>query len=187
MAQRGRRVRGLAALTAAALVGLVAGGCGLLFGTGFGGFDPELMSSSPIATFTDGSATIAISGGETITLDEVGRGSRIDSMFGSEVQWSNADGWSLRLSGAGADFGPGTLESTAFVTIDRISGGEHWSTFDPGRCIVEVEVADETGLSGTATCRGLTWYDALIPLGPMAPSEVDEPEFDAEITFEATP
>ena len=186
MAQRGRAI---AAVTAAAFIALVAGGCSLLLGGGFSPFDPEvMMSSSPLAEYAEGSATIEIADGETITLDQVGAGSRIDSLFGSEVQWSNGDGWSLRVSGAGADYGPGTLESTAYLTIDRISGSQHWSTFDPGRCIVDVEVADASGFSGTATCRGLTWFDAMMgPLAPVEPSEVDEPEFDAEITFEATP
>ena len=192
MLQRGRRVRGLAAIATASIVALVAGGCSLLFGGDFGAFpmDPELMSSSPLASYAEGSATIAIAGGDTITLDDVDPESKIDSLFGSDVHWSNADGWHLRINGAGMNLGgpDSGIEGTAFLTIDRINDGTHWSTFDPSRCIVDVDDADETGLRGTATCKGLTWFDAMMgPLGPMEPSKVDEPEFDAEITFEATP
>ena len=183
----GRRGRGIAAVGAAGLVAFVATGCSLLFGSGFGPLDPELMSSSPLATYSDGSATIAIDGGETIELNVLDPTSGIDSMFGSDVHWSNAGGWHLRVSGAGTDFGGG-IGGTEFVTMDRITDGAHWSTFDPSRCIVDVDVADASGLRGTASCKGLTWFDAMIgPLGPSGPDEIDEPEFDAEITFEATP
>jgi len=166
----------------------VAAGCSLLFGSGFGPLDPELPSSSPIAEFSDGSATIAIDGGEPIVLGILDAQSRIDSLFGSDVHWSNADGWHLRVNGAGSDFGGGVeIGGTSMLTLDRISEGRHWTTYDPTRCIVEVEVADETALRGTATCKGLEWYDALGSFGLTEPKDVGEPEFDAEITFEATP
>lgn len=183
----GRRGRGVAAAGATGFIAFVAAGCSLLFGSGFGPLDPELMSSSPLATYSVGSATIAIGGGETIELDVLDPSSGIDSMFGSDVHWSNGDGWHLRVNGAGTDLGDG-MGGAEFLTIDRITDGAHWSTLDPSRCIVDVDVADESALRGTATCKGLAWFDAMSgPLGAMGPSEIDEPKFDAEITFEATP
>jgi hypothetical protein len=40
---------------------------------------------------------------------------------------------------------------------------------------------------GTATCRGVQWYDAVDGISVEAPKPADKPPFDAEITFEATP
>ena len=68
-----------------------------------------------------------------------------------------------------------------------MTDGNHWTTYDPSRCIVDIEVADESAIRGSATCKGVEWYDALGNFGLGEPSEVDEPPFDAEITFEATP
>jgi hypothetical protein len=152
------------------------------------GFDGEFPSSSPIATFATGSATIAIGGGETIELTDVAKGASIDSMFGSEVHWTGPDGWHLRVTGAGASDEFGGFGQTAFVSIDRVFDGKHWTVLDPGRCIVDIEVADKTRIKGTATCRGLEWYDALdSDFGPDGPSGLGEPKFDAELTFEAVP
>jgi hypothetical protein len=79
---------------------LVLGGCQALFGSGFGGgaFDGSFPSPSPIATYTSGTASIAIKGGETIKLDKVAAGSGVDSMFGSNVRWSSPSGWNLRIN-----------------------------------------------------------------------------------------
>jgi len=184
----GRTSRALAAISAASLIALVAAGCDLLLGGGFGAFPEELPSSSPIVNYAAGHATIAIEGGETIELEALEPESGIDSLFGSNVSWSNADGWHLRVSGAGVDpsggLAPAEIE---FLTLDRVTDGNHWTTYDPSRCIVDIEVADESAIRGSATCKGVEWYDALGNFGLGEPSEVDEPPFDAEITFEATP
>ena len=34
---------------------------------------------------------------------------------------------------------------------------------------------------------GVEWYDALGGMMALEPSPLDEPKFDAEVTFEATP
>ena len=75
----------------------------------------------------------------------------------------------------------------AYLQIDRIVGTAHWTTADPSRCIVTVELADETALRGTATCKGLRWSDTLATgFYSMKPAYVEgEAPFDAEITFEA--
>jgi hypothetical protein len=183
-----RTSRALVAGAFASVVALVAAGCSLLMGSGFGAFPEGMPSSSPLATFSEGSATIAIADGETIELDALEPESGIDSLFGSNVSWSNGDGWHLRVNGAGVDPSGGLAPAEiAFLTLDRVTDGDHWTTYDPSRCIVDIEVADETAIRGSATCKGVEWYDALGNFGLGEPSEVDEPPFDAEITFEATP
>jgi hypothetical protein len=129
-------------------------------------------------------------GGETVALDQLDESSGIESMMGSDVQWKNADGWSLRLNGAGMVLPDGfgtTMGSPAYLTLDRISDGHHWTTYDPSRCIVTVETADKTAVRGTATVAGVQWYDAVDGISVEAPKPADQPPFDAEITFEATP
>src|SRR6476469_2598524 len=193
---RGSRGRGGRATAALMLVGamslaVTAAGCEMLLsGAGFGtGFEPDgFPSSSPIATFKSGSATIAVDGGAPIELTDLEAGSGIESLFGSDVHWSNADGGHLHLAGAGAELpdemGPGP---GAFLTLDRIQGGDHWTTLDPTRCIVDVTTADASGISGHATCKGLEWYDETGGVGIAAPEDAGQPKFDAEITFEAKP
>lgn len=164
MAGRGRGSRRAAVLVAAGLA-LVLGGCEALLGPGFGG---DFPSSSPIAAYTTGTATIAITGGETIKLERVAQGSGVDSLFGSDVRWTGPSG---------------------YITLDRIVDGQHWTTmFDGSRCITDVDLVDATGIRGSPTCKGVAWYDALdmeFTQGP--PKPLDEPKFDAEITFEAVP
>ena len=184
-----RGSRGAALAIGGLLVAFVAGGCELLLsGAGVGpqGFPPP----SQIASFSTGSATIAITGAETIELNELDKTSGIESMVGSDVRWTNADGWSLRVNGAGMSLPDGIeppIESAAFITLDRISDGHHLTTFDPSRCVVTIAVADKTGVRGTATCRGVEWYDALDGASIEQPKPADAPQFDAEITFEAAP
>jgi hypothetical protein len=89
-----------------------------------------------------------------------------------------------------AQSGTAAYFSPAYLTIDRIVGTQHWTTLDSSRCVVTVTKADETGLAGTATCKGLRWSDALsMGLGSsfQPPYISGEPAFDAEVTFEATP
>jgi hypothetical protein len=123
-------------------------------------------------------------------MSELAKGATIDSIFGSEVHWSSPDGWHLRVDGAGADDGGlgGFGGEFAYVSIDRIFDGNHWTTFEASRCLIDVVVADKSRLKGTATCKGLEWYDALgAGFTAEGPTTLDEPKFDAELTFEAVP
>src|SRR5262245_17297834 len=126
---------------------------------GGGGFGSDFPAPSQIASFSTGHATIAIAGGETIELDKVGAKSGIESIIGADVRWTGDDGWSLQVSGAGADYPDGvtTIDTPALLMLDRITDGSHWTTYDPSRCVVTVEVADKTGLRGSATCKGVEW------------------------------
>jgi hypothetical protein len=177
-------VRATAILAVTAL-GLT--GCSALLG---GSFEGEMPESTQIASFSKGSATIAIAGGETILLDQVVDGAAIDSVFGSNVRWTSTSGWHLTVSGAGADeeYGGG---DAAYLSFDLIADGRHLTTsFESStRCIVDVDEADENEIGGSATCKGVKWYDAIgmFDMPPGAPEPLDEPEFDAEVTFEATP
>jgi hypothetical protein len=152
---------------------------------GGGGFGDELPSSSPIASYATGTATIAIKGGETIKLDQVAKGAGVDSLMGSDVRWTGPSGWYLRLMGAGAT----EMPADGFISFDRIADGQHWtSSYDGGRCIVDVASADKKSLRGSATCKGVEWYDALdLGFAQGPPKPLDEPKFDAEVTFEAAP
>ena len=184
-AWRGAAVAGLAAAA------VVASGCGLLFPPT--GLDGSIPSSSPIASYRTGAATIAIDGGKAIQLSTLAEGASIDSLYGSNVHWTGTGGWHVRLSGAGGNDGGfgglGGFGSSGTVILDRIADGQHLTTYDPSRCIVDIKVADKTGLRGKATCKGLEWYDALDLGGfsPDEPKDLDLPKFDAELTFEATP
>ena len=181
-------------VAAAGLVGLVAAvilaGCSLLIpGWRDVDFEGSFPSPSSIASYSSGSATIEIAGGETFTLDRVAAGAGVDTFFGSNVRWSGAGGWSLRLSGASSGSGgmlyPGI--DSGYLTFDQIADGHHWTTLDGSRCIFDVDVADASVLRGHATCKGLLWFDALdSPMSFSSPSPVGGPAFDAEVTFEAT-
>lgn len=182
------RARGRVQVAALGLLAaFAAAGCELLFP---GAFTPdgELQAPSPLATYTTGSATLGLSDGTRIRLDRLSKGPHLVTTFGSSVRWSNAAGWNLQVSGAGAGtpFGAGLLGSQAYIQLDRIVGVEHWRTYDPSRCIVDIDVADQTALKGSATCKGLEWTDALEVPFSDEPTEIGQPAFDAEITFEAT-
>jgi hypothetical protein len=179
VARRGAAVAGIGVLLL--MIASAAAGCELLIP---GGFNDSFPSPSPIATYFKGSATIAIKDGETVKLDRVADGSGLDAFFGSNVRWTNDAGWNLRVGGAGSQE---ALGNTSYLTLDLIADGKHLTTYDPSRCIVDVEVADKTGLRGHATCKGVEWYDALDVQIPRPSEEADEPKFDAELTFEATP
>jgi hypothetical protein len=177
-------------VAAAALVAFVAvgvAGCGLLFPGPMGGFNPE-AEPSPIATFTEGHATLAFGDGTKVDLGTLNHGPHIYTQMGSNVRWSNGDGWSIGVMGAGGDFGFG---SGGDITIDHIADHKHLTALAEGRCIVTTKTADKTGISGTATCKGLHWIDIgdggmFGPFGE-SPDPSAGPGFDVDITFEATP
>ena len=169
------------AVLASLAVPLLAG-CSLL---GFPPYlvDEEFPEPSGLATYTAGSATITLDDGTVIDLDEVGRHSTLNTVTGTSVRWRSPDGWSLGLQGVAGDEAWGSFE---MLQLDRIFDGNHWTTWDTGSCDIDMEHADEKRVAGTATCNGLTWMDALEQPTFDMPEPLDEPEFDAEITFEAT-
>ncbi len=144
---------------------------------------PPFPISTAETTFTTGSATIELAG-ETLVLDELTGGGSMAEDFGIQAKWSNGDGWYLTYYSY-PDIGFGS--ESAYLSIDRIFDGQHWTIYDPSRCVTTTERADATGVEGTATCRGLSWSDYFSSSSGMGfPQEIDgEPTFDAEITFEA--
>jgi hypothetical protein len=193
---RGGRSR-LVAFACLAALAVLLGGCELLLGPAFGpddgrGFGPDpsfdfedpFPSSSPIGTYAHGSATIRIAGGETIELTRFYADATADANFGANAHWSGPDGWHLRISGAGSDesYGGG------YVVFDRVRGGEHWTSLDEvDHCDLDVTVMTADALRGTATCTGVRWFDELdMSDDPDGPKPLDEPAFDAKVTFEAT-
>ena len=165
---------------------LLLGGCQYLYG--FDPTDPDAFAPpSPLATYVEGNATIAIADDPLIELGRISSAALYDSWYGGEGTWSNADGWYVRVYGA---TGTGAFGLSGSVTLDRIVDGQHWTTFDTSRCIVTIEAADAKALRGSAICKGLRWSDALGgSYGSMLePGYVaGQDPFDAEITFVATP
>jgi len=185
----GRRAAAIAGTAGtAALFSLVAAillvGCDFLTGSGSNGPSP-----STLAVYSRGTATIAVKSGETITLDQVVAGSSVGSAYGSEVRWTGPGGWTVRVSNVGV---PNTFGSTGsnggYLVLDRAVGGEQWTTRGDARCIIHIDVVEATTIRGTANCTEVAWYDASnqpFEAGQQPP--LDEPKFDAEVTFEAVP
>jgi len=165
---------------------LVVGGCGLLFPS----YPtlPEDLNAPPLALYGNGQATITLADGTKLVLDSVEKDSNLQQAYGASVHWSGGDGWHLRVMGSGSGLG-----SFAYLSLDRIADGKHMAAWDSSRCIVDVDLADVTGIRGSATCKGLEWYDVMssefpFPFASESPgSGSDEPNFDAEIEFEAFP
>ena len=180
------RVRRAVPIVLALFVGLIAGGCEFLYG-----YDPTdddaFAPPKSITTYGEGEATITIADEPAILLGTLTSGVLLDSWYGGEATWSNANGWYVRILGAGVD--GGMFGSGATLMLDRIVDNGHWTVFDPSRCIVTIEAADAKGLRGSATCKGLRWSDALgTGTGLIDPVYIDGVDpFDAEITFEARP
>jgi hypothetical protein len=171
-------------LVAAGMAALAVAGCGLLFPS----YPmPEDLGAPPLAVYRHGQATITLGDGTRIVLDEVAADSNLVEALGATVHWTGADGWHVRLMDASPDLGWG---SYAYLQLDRIEDGNHWTTWDGSRCIIDVDLADETGVRGRATCKGLQWSDALNPFPEVLSSPSTDgrgPKFDAEIEFEAFP
>jgi hypothetical protein len=133
---------------------------------------------------------------ETMTLDQIGPDSMLDSYMGATVTWRNDDGWIVRMnaydySDPGAGDVPGSIGGD--VTVERIDGHEHWSagsyTSTAGnRCIVDVWEMSETVVSGRANCRGLRWTDYAGGFSFGEPVFIEgQDAFDLTVTFEAKP
>jgi hypothetical protein len=190
--REGRPVaRGVVTAFVGLSLALVLGGCELLMRGALGeDLSGGFPSSSPIATYAHGTATIVVAGGETIVLDQIAAGAGVDSFYGSDVRWTGSKGWNVRISGVGgdsSDFGGVNPFDGGYLTFDRLTEGQHWSSMFGDRCIVNIDVVDADALRGTATCKGVAWFDVMdSPMGPDGPKALDVPTFDAEVTFEAT-
>ena len=151
---------------------------------GFGSFDPGDFGSMPppLAVFTTGSASVTVAG-KTTTLDTMNSGAAIYPEYGTAIGWTDGDGTYVHFYGeTDPTYGDG------FVMLDRIANGQHWTIYDPSGCKVTVKQNDAKGVSGTASCKGLRWVDAMSAAEPGEPSLVPgQAPFDAEITFQAAP
>ncbi len=147
-------------------------------------FDPYEFTK-PLATYTSGSATLAIDGGTPITLSTLKAGPHLFEYYGADVVWTDSDGWYLHVTASE----PGGLDSYGSVILDRVSGNRHWTVFDAfGKCKVDVTSGpDADGITGTADCSNLRWSDAVATSTlTLAPSYVEgEDPFDVLVTFEA--
>ena len=159
---------------------------GVAGAVGGSGTDPSFPGGvgapTPIATYHTGRATIELSDGTQLVLDRINRGPHLYAQFGSLVRWSNDSGWYLTITGAGAeaDMGP------AYLTLDRVGGGQHWTADDPRACTVQVATATPAALQGTAVCRGVRWLDALdTSITGDHPPVLGATPFGVTVTFEA--
>jgi hypothetical protein len=191
---------------------LVIAGCIPLGSLGdFGNFDDDdFPMPTVLSVYTQGTATLEIKQGDTsqtINLTRVADGSQLSTFSGGNVTWRSDDGWGLQVTtidmsmpfgnppspSAGASPGPTAAPYLMELAVMLIADHEFWRASgnygDSGnRCIVDLAEFSAVRVAGTATCRGLKWYD-----GTSAPMYMDQPyiddqePFDAEITFEATP
>ncbi len=192
-----RRLRIAAAL---AVLPLVISGCDLLYAGLYGPIDPFLEPElGPSIVYETGVATIEMTRGattETITLDQVGPNSMLDSFMGATVTWRNDDGWIVRInayefSDPGAVGLPGITSGD--VTVEWIAEHELWTagtyTAAAGNsCVVDIWEMSETAVSGRANCRKLQWTDGTggYGFGELVYIEGQDP-FDVTVTFEAKP
>lgn len=144
---------------------------------------PSFPTPSAEVTFTTGQATLVIDGEEIELTRVVGAGT-FDPLFGTHVTWTNDDGWYLTYYAYAEDeFGV----DTRYLSIDLVSGHEHWVANDPTRCVTTTSQADAGGLAGSAACRGLRWSDYFNSFSMFGvPLDLpNEAPFDADVTFEA--
>lgn len=177
------------------MTAITVAGC-LLPNFGAFGSDDEPFPTV-LATYATGSATLQMKRGdvaETVTFNRIGPGSQLGSFVGANVTWRNEDGWVLQVTAFDTMFGSPEAAGpySGDVVLQLIADHELWradsyATTGP-RCIIDLDHVSETGVRGTATCKGLRWVDGTA--GPLFPEPVyiegQEP-FDAEVTFEATP
>ncbi len=152
-----------------------------------GSFDPTDAGFSlppPLAIYTAGTATVTIDGTAT-TLGQLTGSAASYADFGTEITWTDGKGLYLRF---GSGSGPESPDGGAFVLIDRIEDGQHWMTSDPTHCPVTVTQSDAKGVAGSASCKGLRWVDAISASIALEPAYIaGQAQFDAEVTFKATP
>jgi hypothetical protein len=156
---------------------------------GFGSFDPGAFGSfsPPAATYKTGSATVKIDGTSS-TYDTLTGPASLMPDFGANAMWTDGHGHYVQV--VGAKTGSPLIDSEAgFVEVEQIVDDHHWMAGDESGCTVDVTSADKTGFSGTASCKGLRWSDAMAPVDASGnPAYVaGQAPFDLEVTFRATP
>jgi len=121
-------------VVAAMTLPLLISGCDLLWASLYAPTDPFLEPElGPSVVYESGVATIEITRGnttETMTLDEVGPNSMLDSYIGASVTWRNNDGWILRLDAYSfTDPALGDIPGNVFgdVTVEWIAEHEAWT------------------------------------------------------------
>ena len=125
----------------------------LLTGCIFRGTD-DRPAPSTFAVYSTGVATIAIKGGETITLDQVVPGSTVSTAHGSEIRWTGPSGWQVRVSNVGiANTFGSTGVNGGYLVLDRIVGGQQQTTHGDTRCTIHIDSVDPSAIHGTGSCK----------------------------------
>jgi hypothetical protein len=155
----------------------------------FGSFDPGAFGSipPPDATYKTGSATVKIDGTSS-TYGTLAGPASLMADFGANAIWTDGKGHYVQVVGAKTG-NPLVDSGAAFVQVEQIVDDHHWTSGDASGCTVDVTSADKTRFSGTASCKGLRWSDAIAPFDASGnPAFVaGEAPFDLEVTFQATP
>jgi hypothetical protein len=155
----------------------------------FGSFDPGAFGSFPPADaiYKTGSATVKIDGTSS-TYGTLAGPASLMADLGANAMWTDGHGHYLLVAGAKSG-NPLIDGGSDFVQVEQIVDDHHWMTGDPSDCKVDVTTADKTGFSGTASCKGLRWSDAIAPFDASGnPAFVaGQAPFDLEVTFQAKP
>jgi hypothetical protein len=145
-------------------------------GDGGSGAEPK-----PLGAYRSGRATVTLSDGTQVVLDQINRGPHVYQQFGAQVRWTNGAGWYLTVTGAGAEPDMGQ----PYLILDRIVGGRHLTIDDPSACTLTIASANGQSLRGSAECRALHWTDAIDMNLDGTHRDAGLPDVSAMVTFEA--
>jgi len=137
------------------------------------------------ATYRTGSATLTVEK-QVIALDRLAGTGTYFAEFGADVIWTGDDGWYVQLGGAKPSAGP--VGIPAYIALDWVHDGQHWTSWDEDGCRVTILEADPGGVRGIATCANMRWVDAIAGALAEEPTPIaGQAPFSAAMTFVARP
>jgi hypothetical protein len=135
----------------------------------------------PIGAYGRGQATLTLSDGTQVVLNQINRGPHVYQQFGAQVRWTNGAGWYLTVSGAGAEADMGA----PYLILDHVIGGRHLTIDDPSACTLTITSATGQSLRGSASCRSIHWTDAIDMNLDGTRRDAGVADVSAMVTFEA--
>jgi hypothetical protein len=137
------------------------------------------------ATYRTGSATLTI-GKQVIALERLAGTGTYFAEFGADVIWTGDAGWYVQLGGAKPSKGP--IGIPAYIALDWVHDGQHWTSWDEDGCRVTILEADPGGVRGIASCSNMRWVDAIAGALADEPTPIlGQAPFSAAVTFVARP
>lgn len=137
-------------------------------------------AATEAVTYTDGSATVEITGGDEsaasleLSLDPDGDNALDPEEGDLDIVWVDPDGNSLEVSVTNTGVEEGTLD--AFVRVEVGGPDNPYVDSLHDKCEVEVTALDDTSIEGEFTCQGLAGFG----------EDNTDQTVDAEGTFTAT-